>query len=164
MVLAFALRRRGRHFEIWDVRARLKKKYIFVDFYALWASFSSDRRYIICLNADTMHVEILEVYTGETVYKKSGTGLQMTVQEAKDNIRQCGPMASKLWTFPFERQELNICSVQRSCSSLHVDNILNFVPQDESFKFVAQYRESEFVKLIGDRLQIFKLEWNAPTK
>lgn len=124
-------------------------------------SYSSDGRHIILATSDQV-VEILEEDTGETVFKSGESDQEMKLQDAKSIVRNCGPMATILWTFPFERHEFNMCSVPCSCCSLNVNNILNFVPFSETFHFNAQFCNGTLATRVDNRLQIFKLEWNNP--
>lgn len=166
MILAHSVANTRSEFEVRDIRTRTTKGEFSADFFALWASFSSDGRYVVYAGSggeDEHRFEIFEVDTEETVLRSNKPRQQMALQDAKDIIRNCGPMAHKLWQFPFERHKLNMCSAQCSCCSLDVDNILNFVPLDEDFlSRRAQYCKDIFVIKSDNHLQIFKLERDSP--
>lgn len=100
--------------------------------------------------------------TGETVFKSNETDQQMTLQDAEDMIRKCGPLSNMLWPYPLEQRELNMCSARCSCCSLNVENILIFVPEDRFFRIYWQYCKDVFATNTDDGLHIFKLEWNSP--
>lgn len=122
-------------------------------------SFSRDGRYII-FGSSSARATIWEAATKRMVFGCAVLSEQpLSLADAQNVIRNCGPLASILWPFSGKPECSRLCPAQALCSAktLDVDTIFSFVPYNK-FSRNAKFCRSSYATAVDGRIGIFKLD------